>query len=336
MPRHIALVLWLALPVSLSFAKPPSREEVQRQSQVLEELKKSVAVEVTEAEKFAIIKQIMADEPDIDLRGQVLDFATGIPGSLRVSFLTGLLLNDEDAGLRSQAAQALGKTGSEQCLAVLAQVAGSDRTTAMQMGDIRRRSSARRAAIFAMAELAERFPKRADKAAAELRALPIVADPKDNESLADARRQALYQITHDDSLLQPFFDRLKSADANQRQSAIVAFRFLKLKKAPPELVEALQDRDVGVQQWAALVLGEIGDPKSAESLMIAAADTKTDRGVRCNAIGALGQMRTAAAAGLMEKLLLDPDDPIPGNAAGALYRITGKKAKQFQEGYDAN
>ncbi len=82
---------------------------------------------------------------------------------------------------------------------------------------------------------------------------------KDNEGLADACVQALFQITHDNELLKPFFERLKSKVGEERVNGIVAFRFLKLKKAPPEVVAALDDASPDVTSWAALVLGEIGD-----------------------------------------------------------------------------
>jgi HEAT repeat protein len=168
--------------------------------------------------------------------------------------------------------------------------------------------------------------------------LPSEADPKNrehaNEDLPGARRQALYQITRDDSLLKPFFDQLKSANPKERERGVVAFRFLKMKKAPAEVVKVLEDSSTDVRSAAALVLGEIGDPKTAAPLMAMAADAKVERGLRCSAIQSLGQMRAAAAADLMEKLL--DDHGVSVNAAIALYRITGKKAQQFPQGYKAD
>src|SRR5262249_8166337 len=147
---------------------------------------------------------------------------------------------------------------------------------------------------------------------------------------------ALYQITRDDALLKPFYERLKSQDARERRRGVVAFRFLKLKAAPAEVVNALKDTNSGVRSWTALVLGEIGDPKTSMALMTVAGDTKEETSVRCNAIHALGRMKTAGAAALMEKLLTDPGPSVQTNAAIALYRITGKKVKQFPKGYRAD
>jgi HEAT repeat protein len=330
-----ALLLGGAL-ADLSLAGPITREEARRQAQVLEQLKKALGAETTDAAKFTHIARVMKGERAVNLRSQILDTATQIPGPELERFLTNLLASEEDAGLRSRAATTLGRMGSEKCLATLAQVARNDRTTRIQIGDIGGRSSARRAATFAIAELAGRFPKLADDAAGKLRALPVVDDAKDNQGLADARVQALYQITRDNALLKPFYERLKSKDAKERERGVVAFQFLKLKEAPVAIVNALKDTNPGVRSWSALVLGRIGDPKTGAALMTVAGNTKEEASVRCNAIHALGRMKTAAAAELMEKLLTDPSPRVQTNAAIALYRLTGKKVKQFPKGYRAD
>lgn len=332
--RAFFVIVPLLLAPLLCSAKPPSREEFERQTQFIAQLKDSIADEITDAGKFALVTRAMGREPDPNQRSRIVDVAAGIRGPALEEFLTSLVVKDDDAGLRSQAATLLGRTGSEKCLPVLTKVASSDRTSDLQRGDIRMSSSARRTAIFAVAELVLRFPKLADQAKADLAALPDKYDPKDNESLADARRQALYQISRDESLLAPFFERLKSADAAERERGVVAFRFLKLKKAPPEIVRAIKDENAGVRSWAALVLGEIGDAGTIDTLMATAANAKLDRGLRANAIASLGQMKAMPAADLMEKLLADPDVSV--NAAIALYRITGQKVKQFPEGYNTD
>ena len=331
----MALLFGIAL-ADLSLAGPVSREEGQRQAQVLEQLTKSLAAEKTDEAKFVHIARVMKDEKAVMLRRKILDAAIQIPGPELETILAGLVTTDEDAGIRSQAATTLGKVGSEKQLATLEEVARNDRTSSISIGDVGGQSSARRAATFAIAELAARFPKLADDAAAKLRELPVKDDPKDHEGLADARIQALYQITRDDMLLKTFYERLKSKDAAVRVDGVVAFQFLKLKAAPAEVAAALKDPSPDVRSWAALVLGRIGDPKTAEALMATAGDAKEENSVRCNAVLSLGQMKTAAAAGLMEKLLTDSQPSVQSNAAVALYRITGKKVKQFSEGYNAD
>jgi HEAT repeat protein len=316
-------------------AGPITRQEAERQAQVSEQLKKALAAESTDAGKFTQIARVMKDERSADFKRRILEMAIPIGGPELEKFLTSLLTSEEDAGLRSHAATTLGSRGSEKCLTTLAQVAKSDRTR-IEIGDIGSQSSARRAATFAIAELAARFPKLADKAAEELRALPAVADAKDNEHLADARAQALYQITRDKKLLEPFYQRLKSKEASERARGVNAFRFLQLKEAPVEIIDALKDDSAEVRRTTALVLGNIRDPKTGAALMKVAGDTKEDISVRCNAIDSLGRMKNATATDLMEKLLEDPKGIVQTNAAIALYRITGKKVKQFPAGYRAD
>jgi HEAT repeat protein len=184
--------------------------------------------------------------------------------------------------------------------------------------------------------LAARYPKLADLAASALRELTPPADPKDPESLVDARAQALYRVTCDEKLLAPFRERLRSKDAKVRESGLVAFRFLNLKVAPPEVVAALGDPDAGVRSWAGLVLGEIGDPATVPALMAVAGDATKEAGLRCNAVGSLGRMKAAAATDQVRKLLADESEAVRVQAAVALYRLTGEKVKQFPAGYNAD
>jgi HEAT repeat protein len=329
------LLLVLAL-AGVSSAGPISAEEGRRQAQVLEKLNKALAAETTDAGKLTQIARVMKDERDANFRRRLLALALQIPKADLEEFLTEVLTRDEDAGLRSQAATSLGRSGSAKCLPTLALAAAKDRTTTLVMGDIGGEGSARRAATFAIAELALRFPKLADDAVAALKALPAVDDVKDNEGLADARLQALYQLTRDEALVKPFHERLKSTEAKVRERGVVAFRFLKLKTAPAEVVNALKDSSPEVRSWSALVLGEVGDPKTADDLLRVAVDTKEKTGVRCNAIDAVGRMKIASTAEAMEKLLEDAEPIVQTNAAIALYRITGKKVKQLPEGYKAD
>ena len=222
---RLAVGLVVALLPAVSLAGPITGPEFKRQTEVLEQLKKSVAAAKDDADKFAIIAGVMSAEKDANFRRKVLSIAAEIKGPEQESFYLSILTTDEDAGIRSLAATTLGMTGSEKSLAALAKAAASDRTTMMILGDIGGRSSARRSATFALAELAARHPKLAEKAAAELRALPDKFDPQDNESLYDASRQALFQITRDESLLKPFLDRLKDENPEVRMDGTNAFQF---------------------------------------------------------------------------------------------------------------
>jgi HEAT repeat protein len=331
-----AVLVFCVIGIGHTWGGPPLREEGERRAKLVEDLKKSLAAEATAAGKFAVLERALKAEPSPNVRRVVVESVPPLPGPELDAFLTNVLTGDADAGIRSLSATVLGRSGSEKCVTALAHAAATDRTTDIQRGCMVGQSSARRAATFAIAELAARFPKGADDAAAKLRALTPPADPKDRESLADARVQALYQITRDKALLKPFFERLQSRDAKTRENGVVAFQFLKLKAAPPELVAAMKDDDRGVRSWAALVLGEVGDPKTIPVLIAVAVEPKEDPGARCNAIFTLGRMKAAVAADSLRKLLADENMSVQTNAAIALYRITGEKVKQFPEGYNAD
>jgi HEAT repeat protein len=316
---------------------PPLREEGERREKLTADLKAALAAEATAAGKAAALGRAYKAEPSPDVRRVVFEHIPTPADPAIDRFLTDVLTGDADAGIRSLAATALGTHGTDQCLPALAKAAATDKVTELRVGCMAGRGTARRAATFAIAELAARNPKLADKAADALRGLTPAADPKDDaESLADARTQALYQVTRDEKLLAPFLERLRSKDARVRERGAVAFRFFKLKAAPPELVKALGDDDGGVRSWAALALGEIADPKTVPALMTAAGDPKQDAGLRCNAIQSLGSMKAAAATELMRKLLTDEEGAVQVQAAVALYRLTGEKVKQFPAGYKAD
>lgn len=334
-------ILWLGLALSVLTvgrlsAGPPLREEGERRAKLVTDLKTALAAETTAAGKAAVLSRAYKAEPSPDVRRVVFEHIPTPPDAVIDRFLTEVLTGDADAGIRSLAAMALGTHGTDQCLPALAKAAATDAVTELRMGCIGGRGTARRAATFAIAELAARHPKLAEPASAALRGLTPPADPGDGDSLADARNQALYQVIHDDKLLAPFLDRLRSKDAKVRESGAVAMRYFKLKVAPPELVNSLSDADPSVRSWAALSIGEIADPKTVPALMAAAGDPKRDVGFRCNAIHSLGRMKAAAATALLQRLLTDENEAVQVQAAIAVYRITGEKPKQFPAGYNAD
>jgi HEAT repeat protein len=336
MVRVLLSTLVFLSAATLSKAQLITGEEAKRQAQVLEKLKDALAVEKQVEAKFKLIGKSMKEEKSVSLRYKVLDLAASVNGLEIETLLTALLTSEADAGIRSRVATLLGQRGSEKSLGALVQCAEKDKTTDAEIGCMRGQSNARRSAIFAIAELTSRFPKLAGEAAANLRALQVNEDPKVRDNLVDAKNQALYQITHEEALIAPFFERLKSKEAKERVNGIVAFRYFKLAKAPHEVVKTLEDSSLEVRQWTALVLGDIGDPKTVDVLMTIANNAKEDIGVRCNAIYSIGRMKIPATGEQIEKLLMDTDQRVQTSAAIAFYRITGKKVKQFPEGYNAD
>jgi HEAT repeat protein len=317
-----------------ALAKPPGPDGYQRHRENVAQLKQTLSGSEFDEKKFERLAEAIRREPNADYRRDILALAAVRPGPAQESFLIGLLRSDGDWWVRSDAATLLGRFGSEAAVAPLANAAAADAVTVGMMGCIRSAGTARRAAIFALAELGRRLPTSAKAITEEVRRLPDANDADKrllNEGLGDARRQALFQLTQDRALLEPFFERLKSKDAKTRQNGVVAFRFLGLTKAPSELVEMTRDASPAVVSWAVLVLGEIGDAKTVPVLMGIAKDASLDRGIRCNAIGSLGQMRAVEAKPLMESLLAD--ESLKSNAAIALSQITGKRHALVPKGY---
>jgi HEAT repeat protein len=334
--RFSTALTLLVLAIARISGGQPLREEGEQREKLLANLKTALAAETTAAGKAAVLSRAYKAELSPDVRRVVFEYLPALPDVALDGFLAGVLTGDTDAGLRSLAAKALGAHGTDQCLPALAKAAATDPVTEFRRGCIGGKGTARRAATFALAELAARHPKLAEKVATALRELTPQANPNDSESLADARAQALYQVTRDEKLLAPFLERLRSKDAKVRENGAVAFQFFKLKVAPPDLVTALGDSDAGVRSGAALALEEIADPKTVPVLMTVAGDPKQDAGVRCNVIHALGRMKAAGATELMRKLLADEGEVIQVQAAIALYRLTGEKVKQFPVGYNAD
>lgn len=339
MPRHhnlgvAALAISMAMGAAIP-AEPPTRQEVLRREAMIHHLKDTLAADQPAAEKAEAITRLMAAEANPNARRMILDAAIQAKGLDFDTLLTKILADDLDAGIRSRAAAALGGLGSKKTLAALVLAAAEDPTTELRIGDIGGRSSARRDAMFAIAALVGRYPDLAESAAAELRSLKTPEESTDSQSLADARVQALYQITHNDTLLRPFCDRLRSEDAATRVHGVTALQYCGLKSAPTELTAALDDESAEVRSWAALVLGRIADPATIPLLLAAAADPKRDAGLRCNAIHSLGSMRAAQATDTIRKLLMDENKAVQTQAAIALYRITGEKVAQFPPGYNA-
>jgi HEAT repeat protein len=327
-------VLLLACGASLALAQPPAPADYDRHRENVAQMKQVLAGLESDEKKFERLADAMRRESNADLRCNLLALAATRPGPAQESFLIGLLQSDGDWTVRSEAATLLGRFGSVAAIAPLAKAAATDAVTIGTRGCMVSEGTARRVAIFALAELGRRLPTSANAITEEVRRLPEANDADKrllNESLGDARRQALFQLTQDRALLGPFFERLKSKDAKTRQTGVVAFRFLYLSEAPRELVELARDPSLQVRGWVVLVLGEIGDAKTVPVLMAIAKDASLDRGTRCNAIGSLGRMRAIAAQSLLESLLSDEDLKV--NAAIALSQITERRHPLVPGGY---
>ena len=311
--------------VALLYARPPE-EEGQRRQRLLARLDRALAKETTEAGKYAHVRDAMAVETVTVMRRQILLRASRLSGEVLEDWLIGLLRNEQDHFMRGCIATLLGKKGSEKSVGPLISIAYFDRKTRAVVHDILTQGTARREAIFALAELGNRLPKAKPRVTAALRLLPARPDRKaDPEGIYDVRLQALYQLTGEAKLIRPFIKWLASDDPKERTRGVCGLRFLKLRKAPPELIVRLTDSSAEVRTWAALVLGEIGDVAAVPALMAAAENEKLGDHTRVNAVVALGNMKARAASGLMKQLAKGSNRTLAYHAAQALARIRAKE-----------
>ena len=319
---------WMALPiflVALLYARPPE-EERQRRQRLLARLDGALAKETTQAGKFAHVRDAMAIEPVTVVRRQILSRASRLSGEVLEDWLIGLLGNEQDHFLRGCIATLLGKKGSDKSVGPLISTAYFDMKTHALVHDVLTQGTARREAIFALAELGKRVPKARPRITAALRLLPARADRKaDPEGIYDVRLQALYQLTGEAKLIRPFSKWLESEDPKERVRGVAGFRFLKLRKAPPKLIARLTDSSGEVRGYAAMVLGGIGDVAAVPALMAAAENEELGDFTRVHAVVALGNIGAPAASRLLKQLAEDSNRTLGFHAARALARIGGKE-----------
>src|SRR5918999_532274 len=101
MLHRFALAIVLLLLSAAALAGPITRDEAQRQTQVLEQLQKSLAAADSDSDKFAIIAGVTSAEKDPNFRRKVLALAAKIKGPEQEAFYISVLTTDEDAGIRS-------------------------------------------------------------------------------------------------------------------------------------------------------------------------------------------------------------------------------------------
>jgi HEAT repeat protein len=89
--------------------------------------------------------------------------------------------------------------------------------------------------------------------------------------------------------------------------------------AVPVLLTRVGNADGAVRRTAAMVLGEIGDPRAIQPLILALSDE--DIGVRQSAAEALGALKADAAIPSLVKLLQDPSPVVRSSALTGLDRM---------------
>ncbi|MEM1211065.1 MAG: HEAT repeat domain-containing protein [Planctomycetota bacterium] len=313
------------LPAAYAAGRPIDQEKFKQLRAEIEAARARVERQSGPADQHHTLRLAFAEADHPWIKKELLSMAIAIGGPELEPFLLARL-NDDDVRFRIAAAKALGEQGSPHAIEPLLKRARADPEGLAGWGSVRWHMTAQRDALFALSEIGLRHPAHREAIAASIAGVPVATD-----DLEDPKAQALYVLTQDRALLHPFFERLADEDPETRAMGVVAFRLLKLKQAPEEVVVLLDDPERGVRSSVALLLGEIGDPETVPLLIGRALDQAEDRGVRCNAIFSLGRMRTGRAEPVMRALLQDESFKV--NAAIALSRITGERHPLVPDGY---
>jgi HEAT repeat protein len=280
----------------------------------------------TARDKIRFLRKAFDRSSSVHVGEKILEQAEQVGGPDLETLLIHVVENSAEVKLRVIAVQKLAQHATPSSIRPLLKCAENDPTGPIQTGCIRSRGNARRDAYFALAEIGLRLQEERKRIAESIQGLPVTS-----EDLNDPKIQTLYILTGNAELLKPFYRRLESPDPKTRKRGVVAFRFLKLKRAPKELVALIHDHDQTVRSWVALVLGEIGDPATVPVLVRTATNQSLDRNTRCNAIGSLGRMEAKEAKTAMQGLV--NDESVKVNAAIALSRITGVRHPLVPDGY---
>jgi HEAT repeat protein len=328
LPRYLVATVLITMATwsTLLWAGPPSAEESARRKAEIEQIQESLAKYATTSDRMKYLEAELASTEDTFVREKIVDLAVRVGGDELETMLIRLVRGDPDVRIRIVAVEKLARYGTSLSIRPLLDCAEKDPTGRYEAGCAVGRTNARRNAYFALAEIGFRIPLERKRIAAAVRKIPVAPD-----ELADVKIQTLYILTGNKGLLTPFFTRLKSPDPKIRVDGVVAFRFLKLRAAPRELTALIRDKSQEVRSWVALVLGEIGDPRTVPLLIEVARDNKMDRNTRCNAIYSLGRMRARDAEPVLRQLLLD--DEFKVNAAISISQITGKRHPLIPKGY---
>jgi len=321
----LAAVLF-ALSSARLVAKPMSAEAMARIQAEIVGIKSFLTSHRTASEKIHFLSKALDRTSSVHVGEKILELAGQVGGPDLETLLIHVVQGSAEVRLRTIAVQKLAQYGTPSCIEPLLKCAEKDPTGQYQVGCIRGQRNARRDAYFALAEIGLRLEEERKRIADAIRGLPVTSG-----DLNDPKIQTLYILTGNTDLLRPFYRRLASPDPKIRVPGVVAFRFLKLKRTPQELVDLIDDPEQEVRSWVALVLGEIGDPATVPVLIKAAKNQSLDRNTRCNAIGSLGGMHAKEAVPVMKELL--NDESVKVNAAIALSLLTGVRHPLVPEGY---
>ncbi|WP_062287500.1 HEAT repeat domain-containing protein [Nostoc piscinale] len=206
-------------------------------------------------------------------------------------------LQDEDHGVRRNAALTLGTIGNKAAVNLL--------ITALQDKD----SDVRMIAAYALGEIGN-----------EAALNPLITALKDEDyNVRRSAAHALIKIAKNKVVINPLITALQDEDSGVRMIAAYALGEIGNEAVVNPLITALKDEDYNVRRSAAYALGEIGN-EAALNLLITALQDK-DSEMRWRAAQALGKIGNKAALNPLITALQDKNSDVRWRAAQALGKI---------------
>ncbi|MFQ4139059.1 HEAT repeat domain-containing protein [Nodosilinea sp. PGN35] len=269
--------------------------------------------------------------------------ALEIPIHLKVDFwaisrseaaISGLLqsLQDPDSGVRSSAAQVLGKIGSEAAIPGLLQALqhqdpGVREIVAVVLGDIGSEATIP-GLLQALQDLDSDVRKSATEALGKIGSeaaipglLQALQDP--DWDVRSSAAMALGKIGSE-AAIPGLLQALQDPDSDVRRISAMALENIGREATIPDLLQALQDLDWGVRGIAVAALGKIGSEATIPDLLRALQDPHSD--VRKSAAVALGKIGSEATILGLLQALQDPDADVCRRAAEALGKLGSEAA----------
>jgi len=241
-------------------------------------------------------------------------------------------LEDENSDVRSSAAEALGKIGSEKAVEALLQAFKDEDWNVRYRAAEALAMIGSEKVVEALLQALKHEDSDVRRSAAE--ALGNIGSEKVVEALlqalkhedSDVRSHAAVVLGKigSEKAVEALLLALKDEDSHVRSIAAAALGKIGSEKAVEALLQALKDEDSHVRRSAAAALGNIGSEKAVEALLQALKDETSF--VRRSATNALAMIGSEKAVEALLLALSDPDSDVRSRAAEALGNIGSEKA----------
>jgi HEAT repeat protein/serine/threonine protein kinase len=224
-------------------------------------------------------------------------------------------LQNEDWGIRTNAAEELGKLGDSSAVPLLLEALGDENqmvrmSAAEALGEVGDPS-----AIPSLSKALQDEDKNVRQRAAEaLRKLK--ASSKNRNAIVYKTATVPERDLEGSSGVSSLLRALRDKDANLRREAVESLGIFGNPSVTPSLIEALRDEDAWVRSAAARALGELGDVSAIPPLSKTLRDK--DKNVRTNTVWPLRKLGGPAAVSSLIEALRDEDAWVRSAAAHAL------------------